>query len=99
MTTYTHRDIAHRHFELLINNATDELHDRARDDIADATAPHLDALIALCCISHDADCDDMTTTDADDLDIAAFELDDDTIPCISTLNDAIYTLLYRAYND
>lgn len=98
---------AHRAIDIMIDNAPDELHDRARDDAAAIIEPHLDALRAL---MHAA-AKQLITTDNDfrrpdadrtphtDLDDAATTLldynDDDFAP----LHDAISTLLYAPYPD
>lgn len=96
-----HPDIAHRFIDSLIDNAPDELHDRARDDIADALDPHLDNLRALCYSLHDATCTEMHIpypADDDDyiFDIACDLDNSQTAKCIAPISDALYNLLYHS---
>ena len=104
--TNTHRTAAHAMINRDIDNARDELHDRALDDYCDMIDPHLDALRALCIARHDIACDDMTPL-ADDspdtLDDAIDAMTDteyaDDAPCLLDAMNAISALLYSYYRD
>jgi hypothetical protein len=99
--TNTHRDLAHRIIDLDINNISDEMHDRALDDFADAIDPHLDALRSLAYARHDIACDDHTELDLsnyDDIDMLAFDTDT-PLPCLTETTAAIYSLCYSFYRD
>lgn len=101
--TNNHRDLAHRMIDLDIDNISDELHDRALDDFADAIAPHIESLRALAYARHDIACDDMTELDLtnyDDIDMLAFDtIADDPIPCLTASITAISALAYSFYRD
>lgn len=99
MTTSTHRELAHRAIDYDIDNAIDELHDRALDDYADML--DFDSLRTLAYARHDIECDDMTPTTHDDDDDPAYELiaSDEPIPCLKHSIDAIYAICYSYYRD
>lgn len=106
MIKTTHTAIAHLAINRDIDNALDELHDRALDDYADAIAPHLDALRALAIARHDIACTNTAPLDSTDdsiesaLDALAYQLDHDpNSSCIRDSYDAIHAICYSYYRD
>lgn len=97
-----HRILAHTIINIDIDNALDELHDRALDDYATMIEPHLESLRALAIARHDIDCTDLRPIDLsnfDDIDHAAFDTDPDTLDCLTNCIRPISDLLYSYYRD
>lgn len=90
----SHLAIISRAIDILIDNATDELHDRDRDDYAAIIAPHLDTLRMIANAAHAATCDIDFPDLRDDLDTLALDAISSHLPCFATTIDAIHTLCY-----
>lgn len=100
----SHTELAHRSIDATIANALDELHDRDRDDAADAIEPFIDQITKLAYILHDMTYADMTIkyddtipmTD-DDADDLSYDLPDacDDATCCQRAHEMIYATLYN----